>query len=167
MDEFLKGTEAFSFEALVDAAFNDGEAASSRPAKLKQKSTKKEKKKAKEKVEEQSKAVKDEDFADEELTPAQADPYLCEADLEVEGNEEVKMSKRALHRALYGFNRRSGGKKHKPKAKAKSIGKRPVAGAVGGKNTLLFVVVHSCLLLFLLCTAQSGKCFLKFKPFTL
>lgn len=41
MDEFLKGTEAFSFEALVDAAFNDGEAASSRPAKLKQKSTKK------------------------------------------------------------------------------------------------------------------------------
>lgn len=80
MDEFLKGTEAFSFEALVDAAFNDGEAASSRPAKLKQKSTKKEKKKAKEKVEEQSKAVKDEDFADEELTPAQADPYLCEAD---------------------------------------------------------------------------------------
>jgi hypothetical protein len=76
----LKGTEAFSFEALVDAAFNDGEAASSRPAKLKQKSTKKEKKKAKEKVEEQSKAVKDENFADEELTPAQADPYLCEAD---------------------------------------------------------------------------------------
>lgn len=134
MDEFLKGTEAFSFEALVDAAFNDGEAASSRPAKLKQKSTKKEKKKAKEKVEEQSKAVKDENFADEELTPAQADPYLCEADLEVEGNEEVKMSKRALHRALYGFNRRSGGKKHKPKANAKSIGKRPVAGAVGGKK---------------------------------
>ena len=134
MDEFLKGTEAFSFEALVDAAFNDGEAASSRPAKLKQKSTKKEKKKAKEKVEEQSKAVKDEDFADEELTPAQADPYLCEADLEVEGNEEVKMSKRALHRALYGFNRRRGGKKHKPKAKAKSIGKHPVAGAVGGKK---------------------------------
>lgn len=77
------------------------------------------------------------------------------------------MSKRALHRALYGFNRRSGGKKHKPKAKAKSIGKRPVAGAVGEKNTLLFVVVHSCLLLFLLCSAQSGKCFLKFKPFTL
>ena len=78
--------------------------------------------------------MKDEDFADEELTPAQADPYLCEAALEVEGNEEVKMSKRALHRALYGFNRRSGGKKHKPKAKAKSIGKRPVAGAVGGKK---------------------------------
>lgn len=45
MDEFLKGTEAFSFEALVDAAFNDGEAASSRPAKLEQKSTKKGEKK--------------------------------------------------------------------------------------------------------------------------
>ena len=45
MDEFLKGTEAFSFEALVDAAFNDGEAPSSRPAKLKQKSTKKKKRK--------------------------------------------------------------------------------------------------------------------------
>ena len=35
--------------------------------------------------------MKDEDFADEELTPAQADPYLCEADLEVEGNEEASI----------------------------------------------------------------------------
>ena len=134
MDAFLKRTEGFSFEALVDAAsFSDGDAAVPRPAK--QKSTKKEKKKAKERAEEQRKAVTNEDFADEDLTPAQADPYLCEADVEVEGTEEVKMSKRALHRALYGFNRRSGGKKHKPKTKAKSIGKRPATGAVGGKKT--------------------------------
>lgn len=130
------------------------------------KSRRKKGKKTKEKVEEQSKAVKDEDFADEELTPAQADPYLCEADLEVEGNEEVKMSKRCTELCTAST----------VEVEARSISPRPRRRALanvqspelwGEKNTLLFVVVHSCLLLFLLCTAQSGKCFLKLKPFTL
>ena len=132
MDEFLKGTEAFSFEALVDAAFNDGEAASSRPAKLEQKSTKKG-----EKNQGESRGTKQ---GSERRRLCRRGTDSCASwsiplwsrlrSWRKRGGQDVQ----ALHRALYGFNRRSGGKKHKPKAKAKSIGKRPVAGAVGGKK---------------------------------